>query len=141
MQSLTLYAPLIPVAQSARFSNSEVQMTNSGSHEQSRALLQMEISVPKTKVMVACTSRDLRMQWQPCRAGCYLQIPGTSFPPVRLCCAPRNANQVQAWWFLGGCSTASFIASVWQYHQPAFAFVASYPGAYLTVWVSDLGYA
>ena len=30
---------------------------------------------------------------------------------------------------------------MWQYHQPAFAFFASYPGACLTVWVSHLGYA
>ena len=63
---------------------------------------------------------------------------GLHLPPVRLYCAPGHANQVEGWWFLGGCSVASFIISVWQYHQPAVAFVASYPGACLTVSVSDL---
>ena len=55
---------------------------------------------------------------------------------------PCRANQSEGWWFLVGCSAASFIAAVWQYHQPAFAlnFVTSYPGACLT-WVSDLVYA
>ena len=40
--------------------------------------------------------------------------------------------------YKGGCPALSFIAAVSQCHQPAFAFVASYPGA---LWVSDLGYA
>ena len=31
--------------------------------------------------------------------------------------------------------------SLLQYRQPAFAFVAGYASACLTIWVSDLGYA
>ena len=55
-----------------------------------------------------------------------LQTPGTSFLSIRLHCAPSHTNQSKGWWFLGGCSAASFIAAVWQYHHPALAFVASY---------------
>ena len=64
-----------------------------------------------------------------------------SFPSIRLHCAPCHTSQSEGWWFLGGCSAASFITAMWQYCQPAFAFVASSSSACLTIWVSDLGYA
>ena len=105
----------------------------------------MEISGPKIKVMVVSAVPALAVAFicngNPVEQVATFKYLGISFPSVRLYRALCHANQVEGWWFLGGCSTASFISPVWQYHQPAFAFVASYPGACLTVWVSDLGYA
>ena len=110
------------------------------------ATLQMEtiISVPKTKVMVVSTVPAPVVTFT-CNGNPVEQVATFKYLGLRFHQSGSIAHLVMPIKSKAGGSWAavatSFIASVRRYHQPAFAFVAGYPGACLTVWVSDLGYA
>ena len=76
------------------------------------ATLQMEISVLRTKVVVVTAVPTpvpvvaFTCNGNPVEQVATFKVPGTSFASIRINCAPCHANQVEGWWFLGGCSAA-----------------------------------
>ena len=109
------------------------------------AVLHMEISVLKTKVMIVSHVPAPAVAFS-CNDNPIEQV--TSFKYLGLHFHQTGAvahlvtpNQVQGWWFLGCCPAAAFFAAMWQNHQLAFTFIAGCLGVCLAVWLSSVGYA
>ncbi len=109
------------------------------------AILHMEISVLKTKVMVVSPVPAPAVAFlcnaNPIEPGYLFQVLGPSFSSIRCCCAFGHPNQVKGWWFLGCCPATAFFVAVWQNHQLAFTFIAGCLGVCLAVWLSSVGHA
>ena len=88
-----------------------------------------------------CTSCDLHMQWQPCWAGCNLQITGPSMQSVRLYCTLDDTNRGKYW--------CSWTAVHWYYSllqckcsiTTNLQSLQGVLGACLTVRASGVGHA
>ena len=109
------------------------------------AMLHMEISIPKTKIMVfspvPAPAVEFSCNDSPIEQEYHFKALGPSFHPSGAVVHLISPIRSKGLWFLGCCPATAFFAAVWQEFQFAVTSIARCLGACLAVWVSSVGHA